>query len=40
MSDLIHFLLTLTDSELSRDTAQLTRLRMIEKSHLYRNRGV
>jgi RNA polymerase sigma factor (sigma-70 family) len=37
--DLFHFLLSLTDSELAQEVAQLTWLKVIEKAHLYRDQG-
>jgi RNA polymerase sigma factor (sigma-70 family) len=37
--DLYHFLLSLTDPELAQEIAQLTWLKVIEKSHLYRDEG-
>jgi RNA polymerase sigma-70 factor (ECF subfamily) len=38
-NDLYHFLLTLSDSELANDIAQLTWLKVIDKSHLYQTTG-
>lgn len=37
--DLYHFLLTLSDVELANDIAQLTWLKVIDKSHLYQASG-
>ena len=37
--DLYHFLLSLTDKEVAQEVAQLTWLKVIEKTHLYRDQG-
>lgn len=37
--DLYHFLVSLSDTELAQEIAQHTWLRVIEKSHLYRDQG-